>query len=91
MLEFVRSRKSHLEDFSIIEYPAFNFQHGLIVIGEVKMYSESEGSDLPEGHDERMQNRMSLLKDRSLKAYNKLYTELIQNKNEGSDYNLVGC
>ena len=80
-----------MDDFSITEYPAFNFQHGLIVVGEAKMYSESEGSDRQDGHDERMQSRMSLLKDRSLRAYNKLYAELIQNKNEGSDYNLVGC
>ena len=38
-----------------------------------------------------MQGKMSLLKDRSFKAYNKLYSELIQKRNEGSDYNLVGC
>ena len=34
---------------------------------------------------------MSLLKDRSFKAYNKLYNDLIKNRNEDSDYNLIGC
>ena len=41
ILEFVRERKNNIEECSIIEYPPFNFQHGLIVIGAVKMYSES--------------------------------------------------
>jgi hypothetical protein len=55
----------------------FDFRHGIVAVGVPKMYSESEGQEGQEDGMQRMQGKMTLLRDKTIRAYNRLYGELI--------------